>query len=345
MGNRSTVYNNITTEEKLAQVKKENIQLGEDFLDYLSSIDRAKTTIAAYRNDLNIFWIWCLDYNKNKFFVDLTKREIAKFQSHALSEWGWSPRRVRRVKSTISSLSNYIENILDDEYENYKPIVRKIESPVNNAVRDKTVLTKEQLKYLLDYLVEHEKIEQVCMLDMAINNGRRKSELPRMKMDYFTEENVIYGSLYKTPETIKTKGRGSNGKQLTIYTLKKDFQPYLDMWKKYREENGIESEWFMPRKENGVWVNEPVKTSTLDSWALSFSKILGVPFYWHSLRHHFVTALSESNIPDSVIQDLVGWTSADMCRLYCDTEADAKFGKYFGEDGIKEVKETKLSDL
>ena len=41
---RKTVYNNITSEEKLAKVNPENIQLENDFLEYLTSIDRAKTT-------------------------------------------------------------------------------------------------------------------------------------------------------------------------------------------------------------------------------------------------------------------------------------------------------------
>lgn len=35
----------------------------------------------------------------------------------------------------------------------------------------------------------------------------------------------MYGSLYKTPEKIKTKGRGSRGKLLTAYTLSKPFKP------------------------------------------------------------------------------------------------------------------------
>lgn len=60
----------------------------------------------------------------------------------------------------------------------------------------------------------------------------------------------------------------------------------------------------------------------------------------------FITKLSESNILDSVIQDIVGWDSADMCRLlYCDTSADAKLGKYFGEEGIKSVDVKSISDM
>lgn len=315
------------------------------FCEYLSSIDRAKSTIDSYKADLRVIWVLVLDLANNKFFVDLSKRDISKIQNHCLNVFGWSPARMRRVKSTMSSLSNYIEAMLDDEFEDYRPIVRKIENPPASAVREKTILEDEQLEDLLEYLVEKKKYDKACMLAMAMHNGRRKSELPRMKVSYFTDENIIYGSLYRSPETVTTKGRGSRGKQLTIYTLKNGFQKYLDLWLKYREEHNITSEWLIPKKENGVYVDEQVPITTMDSWADTFTRLLGVPFYWHSLRHYFTTKLSESNIPDSVIQDLIGWESADMCRLYCDTSVDAKFGKYFGEEGIKQVEEGTLSDI
>ena len=183
------------------------------------------------------------------------------------------------------------------------------------------------------------------MLSLAMNNGRRKSELLRLKVSFFTDENVIYGSLYKSPETIKTKGRGSRGKQLTIYTLKNGFQPYLDMWLKYREENGITSEWLIPHKKAGEWTNSQLPITTMDSWAETFSNILGVPFYWHSLRHYFTTECSRSGLPDDVIKSLVGWESNDMVAIYKDIDADEQFEKYFSEDGIKKVEAKSLSDM
>lgn len=343
---RSTVYNSITSPEKMKEVNEENIQLGEDFLEYLSSIARSKGTIAGYKNDLDIFWCWNLEHNKNKFFVDLTKRDVVKFQNHALNEWRWSPSRVRRVKAALSSLSNYVENMLDDEFQNYRPIIRKIESPVQTHVREKTVFTEDQLQHLLDQLVENGDYDKACMLSMAMNNGRRKSELPRMKTSYFDDSNLMLGgSLYQTPEKVKTKGRGILGKPLTIYTLAKPFQPYLKLWVDYRKENGIESEWLIPRKVGNVYVDEQVPITMMDSWAETFSRLSGVPFYWHSLRHYFTTKLSESNIPDSIIQELIGWESADMCRIYNDTSVDAKLSKYFGEEGIKQVESKTIQDL
>lgn len=342
---RKVQHNDITSPELLSKVNPDNVELGNDFLEYLVSIDRAKSTIEAYSYDLNIFWVYLLQHCNNKFFVDLSKREISKYQSHCLTVWKWSPSRMRRVKSTLSSLSNYVENILDDEYGNFKPIIRKIENPVNEKVLDKTVLSEEQLKYLLDTLVEKGQYDRACMVSLAMNSGRRKSELPRFKVSYFDDENIVYGSLYKTPEQIKTKGRGARGKLLTCYTLAKPFKPYFELWMKYRMENKIESIWLFPKKIKGEYVDEPIEVTTLDAWAQAFSKILGIDLYFHSFRHYFTTACSRSGLPDDIIQALIGWTSLDMVQLYKDLSPDEQFCKYFSEDGIKTVKSKELDEM
>ena len=343
---RSTVYNQITTKEKLAQVNPDNIALANDFIDYLKSVDRSKGTIYQYKSVLNVFWCWNLEFNKNKFFVDLTKREISKFQSYAMNTWNWSPKRIRTVKAIISSLSNYIENILDDEYDDYKPIVRKIESPSDVSVRTKTVFKAEELEGLLSTLVEQKQYLKACVLAVAMSSGRRKAELRRFKVSYFKPENLICdGALYKTPEKMITKGRGSRGKLLDIFILAKTFDPYLELWLQERERLGINTALLFPKCQGEEYVNEMLDISTLDSWAKSFSSMLGKPFYWHSLRHYFTTKLKSSGIPDSVIQDIIGWESADMVKIYDDTPREEQFEKYFGAEGIKKVEQTSLENL
>lgn len=345
---RKTVYNNITTPELLTQINEENTYLMKEFIDYLKSIDRAKTTIYQYEQDLNIFWVWNLQNNNNKEFIKITKREFAKFQNYAINEWQWSPKRTRRVKSVLSSLSNFIENILDEEeeYEGYRSVIKKIENPVNETVREKTVFEPEEIQNLLDYLVENEQYMKACVLALAYSSGRRKAELPRFKVSYFTDENVIFGSLYKTPEKVVTKGRGSKGKLLYLYVLKNQFDPYLKLWLEEREKLGITSEWLFPLKVGNEWDNDnQMNISTMDSWTDGFTKFLGKDFYWHSLRHLYTTSLSENNIPSNVIQEIVGWDSADMVNLYTDTSTDDLIGKYFNEDGIVQVEQSSLSDL
>lgn len=345
---RTTVYNKITSKEKLSKVNPENKQLEEDFLEYLKSIDRSEGTVKQYKADLHVFWCWNLENNGNKAFHKMSKREFSRFQNCGINEWGWSPKRTRRVKATLSSLSNFISNILDDEdeFKGFTPIVRKIESPANIAIREKTVFSEEELQEILDVLVKEESYMKACALALAMNNGRRKAELLRFKVSYFDDENLICeGALYKTPEMVRTKGRGSNGKPLYLYTLAKGFKQYFDLWMEERKELGIESEWLFPKRVNGRWVDEPAEPSLFDSWAHSFSDIIGRPFYFHAMRHHFTTKLLENHIPEAVVQSIIGWDSSDMLRIYDDREISDSFAQYFGAEGIKKTSSSSIGDL
>ena len=341
---RGTVYNNITSPELVKQISQENKDLMNDFLEYLQSIDRAATTIKVYRNNLEIFFVWNLQNNNNKSFVDLSKREIAKFQNYALNTLGWGSARMKNVKSALSSLSTYIEDILDDEYEDFRPIINKIKNPVSEPKREKTVLKDEEVDELLHTLVENKKYQMACAVALAAMSGARKSELLRFKVSYFDDENIMEGTgLYKTPEKIKTKGRGK-GKMLNKYTLK-DFKYYLDLWLEERKKKGIESEWIFVGKDG-----EQMKKSNLDSYANTISNMIGKPFYFHCMRHYLCTKLSKLNIPDAVIVEYYGWGGAnggglEMKSLYDDTEASDDFGKYFTSEGIKAGEQKGLGDL
>lgn len=328
---RTTVYNNITNENLISQINPKNTELMNDFLDYLVSIDRSKGSINGYKSDLLIFFCWNVTENENKYFIDLTKRELAKFQKHAISAWGWSSNRLARVKSAMSSMSNYIENILDDEIENYRSIVRKIESPVKQPVREKTIITDQEVDEILNKLVDDKKYQIACAFALAAFGGARKSELLRYKVSYFDDSNIMKdASLYRTPEAIQTKGRGSNGKMLYKYTLL-DFKKYYDLWMNERKDNNLLDNEFLFVKQNG----ETMSVSGLDSYAETISRYLGRPFYFHSLRHQLCSRLFRLGLPSDVIQEYFGWSSAEMLQIYNDNDASDSFGKFFTKDGIK----------
>ena len=322
---RTTVYNNITTPEKIAKINPQNVALLNDFLEYLKSVGRAETTIKNYKADLLVFFCWCEDELNNKYFVELTKREIARFQNHALNVWGWSSNRLRTVKAAISSLSNFIENILDDEIKDFKSIVRKIESPPKQTVRDKTVYSDEEIAELLDLLVKQGKYDRACFLALGAYSGRRKSELLRFRVSDFDDDKLVCGGALYRSAPIKTKGRG-DGKYIPCYVLAKKFKPYFDMWMEYRKAHGIESEWLFPQKNNP---SEQMRASTVDGWNEALTKLSGKDFYPHSLRHAYTTSLSKAGVPDNVIQAIVAWESADMVKLYNDTPEDEMISQYF----------------
>ena len=338
---RKTKMNSITSPNLLSQVNKENQALLRDFLDYLRAVQRSETTINGYENDIQIAWVWCLQNNDNKFFVDWTKRNVLAYQNWLLNSNENSPARIRRLKAALSSLSNYITSVLDDEYPTFRNIISKVENPVNQPVREKTVWEDEELDDLLEALTKKKDYEKACYLALAMYSGRRKSELCRFKVSDFADENLVCdGALWKS-SPIKTKGRGG-GKYIPCYTLAKKFRPYLEQWLNYRAEHGIESEWLFPNKSNP---EEYVKITTINSWSNTFSRIAGKPAYIHSLRHYFTTSLVRSGIPDNVITQIVGWESADMCKLYTDIDADEQIGMYFKNGDISVSEKKSLADM
>ena len=128
---RKTKMNSITTPELIKQIHPTNAELISDFMDYLKSLKRSQTTINVYRNDLEIAFVWGLKNNENKPFTEWKKRDIVRFQSYLVNENCNSPARVRRIKATLSSLSNYIETVLDDTYRGFRNIISKYRSSGN----------------------------------------------------------------------------------------------------------------------------------------------------------------------------------------------------------------------
>ena len=341
---RKTSYNLIVTDELWDKVDKENKQLLSDFIDYKRSSDKSPNTLYQYESILKVFFVWNLQNNNNKFFVDMKKREFIRFFNYMVTELKSSPNRIITVRATLSSLSNYIEDILDEEYEDFRNIVSKIETVAKEPIRKKTIMSQEDVDFCLEKLIKDEKYQIACYLALAVASGARKAELLRFKCDYFKDENIVFGCMYKTPEEIKTKGRGSRGKMLYKYTFVKQFKPYFDLWMNYRKENGIESEWlFVVKRENGY---EQAEIHNADRWAEIINRHMNSnSFYAHSCRHFFVTELKRKGLPNEVVQAIVGWQS-DLCNIYNDTPIEETFSMYFDEYGIKDdIKPTKLTDL
>ena len=319
----------------------------EMFLEYLKAEGKTQKTLKNYESDLRIFFTW-YEVNakfkgKPKGFEKIKVQDIIKLQAKLLED-GMSINRYSRLKSVVSSLSNYCECVLAEdedfeEYKNFRNVCNKVKKPVKEAIREKTVLQDVDIQNLLEQLVENKKYQQACALALAWASGRRKAELLEIKCHHIVEENLKWGSLYKT-DKIKCKG-----KMQEVYILKSKFKYYYDLWMKERKHLGVPDDIddIFIKKEDGIW--KKAKESQLNYYAEYFTKLLDTDFYWHSIRHNFTTTLLADGIPESIVQKIVGWQSADMVNLYNDADKDDVIGEYF-KDGEIVTKEKKgLSDL
>lgn len=312
---RKTKRMEAITEEEYLQCNSDNRELVDDFIEYCESIDRSPKTIIGYLSDLKIWMVWIKDNLKDKSFIDIQKRDIVKFQNWCIKQ-ELSPARIRRLRSTASSLGNYIENMCEDIAPNYRNVINKIPAPSLSPVREKTILTDEQIDKLLDDLVEMNKIQHACFVAVLAASGMRKSEVVQCDINWFVGDKVkIYEGMYVSPE-IRTKGKGSAGKKLSKYVIQDIADKYLDLWIKEREKLGIEHEALFVIKRNGKW--ERIKESTVDSWMELFTRLTGVDNYAHCYRHYSFTYLKRNSVPIDVIRDFAGHNDSSTTEIYID---------------------------
>ena len=322
---RTTIYNNNLTKD-WDNVSSENKNLVKDFIRYCKSNDKSAQTIHQYEEWLKVFFCWNYAENGDKFFVKLKKRDFVYY-------FGWcrdhemSSNRIAALKSVLSSLSSEIELLYEDEYPMFRNQLRGLEPIHISTVREKTVLSNEQIIDILNTLVEKGEYQTACYLALACSSGSRKAELIQMKPSFFTQEREVFnGYMYCTPE-IRAKGRGKKGKLIKKYVIKESFRPYFDKWMEYREQNGINSEYLFVTKKDGVII--PATISTANSFAAKISKMFNIDYYSHSSRHFFCTLLKRKKLPDDVITQIFSWSSSDMVAIYSDIPEEEILGEFF----------------
>ena len=317
---RKTFRKIITTPELISQINLENVSLAESFLKEKATRS-SSTTINSYRCDLNLFFVWNILNNNNKFFINIKKLEFANFFSFATDELQWGSARCNRLRSTLSSLSQFVERFMDDLYPDFKNIVLKtIQSVPKNERREKTILSNEQVESLLTHFKKTDS-QVACWLALAAFSGSRFSELLRFTTDILDENHTAFGDLFlETLKPLITKGRGRDGKLLYKYILRERFLPYYRQWLTDREkilkEKKLEHTSLFIKNDGLSATN-----GTVRSWIVLIEKFLKIPCYPHMFRHFLVTEFSRKNIPPMLIKELVGWSGLEMVSLYNDLSA------------------------
>jgi site-specific recombinase XerD len=278
-------------------------------------------TIENYQSDLNIYFTYNLLNNDNKSFIKTKKIELSDFFDFGLMELRWSGNRYSRVRSLMSSFSDFIVDYLDEDHPDFKNLVNKAVPKVPKIpVRKKTVLFPEQVYKLRNDLIERGKLQQAVYLMLLAASGARISESLRITIDMIDENHTAFGDLFlETTDEIKTKGHGKNGTMMSRFIIKDVFLPLYKKWLPIREEimkknNKTHNSMFI--KSNG----EPVKETTIRSWISKWEGILGLDLYAHAFRHFMVSDLTRKGCSSDFIVAVLKWRSAEMYHIYNDVE-------------------------
>ena len=149
-------------------------------------------------------------------------------------------------KSIVSSLCNYIENIIsedDDNYKNFRNFTRGLPPIPKNRVYDKIKVTKEEYDMMMNVLENDENWLGMAWLATAFRTGARRSEIIQFKTEILNYE-VPEDLDYVMSHTVRGKGASQDGKKLE-YMIPLDVLPY---WQKWIESRGYESEYIFTTK-------------------------------------------------------------------------------------------------
>lgn len=329
---RTTFKKTITSPELIEQINPQNQKLVDRFLKNFRT-KRSSKSADSYESNYNIFFCWNLLYNNNKSFIDIKKLEMMDFFDFAVTELKWSPNRYAQVWSSLSVFSDFIENVLDELYPNFRNIVKKIDKPCKEPVRKKSIFTQNELDDLMNWLDEKELWQEKCLLSLMMSSGSRISELNRFNVDIIDLNNTAFDGLFlETTEEMQVKGRGVSGKKILRYIIKDMFVPHYLKWLPIREEimkaNNQEHNCLFIKRDG-----TPAQVTTLRSWMEKWDEFLNKPFYAHSLRHYWCTTCISMGLDKALVQELQNWQSDSMIRIYDD--ATAKDKKWKGLDSFK----------
>ena len=107
---RNTFRKIITSPELIEKINPVNKKLVERYLKNFNT-KRSDASVEVYRSNYNIFFCWNEIYNDNISFIDIKKSQMLDFFDFCVSELKWSPNRYSQMWSSLSSLSNFIDDM------------------------------------------------------------------------------------------------------------------------------------------------------------------------------------------------------------------------------------------
>lgn len=267
--------NNLYSNEVYEKVNKESKLVLEDYILELKAKGRAVTTIEQYVFDIRMYLCYIYENANNKSILELKKRDFRNFFL-MLQETGKSSARINRVQS---SLRNLLEFVVDDEdeYEDYyQNPMKKIKSIEKNPTREIVFLEDKEIDYLLNYLIEHNKIQKALYVSLSYDSAGRRNEIIQVEKYSFLDDEKS-----TTNEVV-----GKRSKKFTLMYSNRT-KEIAKKWLEERGEDDIDSLWVS--YYNGE--ARPLRYETLYAWAISFRSILeseydkDLPLNPHSFRH------------------------------------------------------------
>ena len=285
------------TDEMWSEVLEFNRNMAEEYLE--NQTELAIKTKIAYRSGLRIFFYWVKENLNNKSFLDIKKKEFARYLNQ-ITNRGLSDSGIKFKKSSVSSFCNYIMMMYEDEYPTFRNFTVGLKVVKTGNVYPKEPLTPDEYIMLCEELEKREEWQKLAYLVFTYSTGCRRAEsrqLLKEVVDYPAKERKIKivdedgnekEAISKSYQThiIRCKGSSVVGKPRKL-KFGEDAMQWMKKWLEVRGDDDCPFMFVIKQKDG---TTRQVGEDTFNGWCQGlFTKIVGRRVHPHLFRESRAT--------------------------------------------------------
>lgn len=289
------------TDEMWLEVNDEYRELVEEFI---SVQNHSPQTKKQYISSLRQFGWYVKSSMNNKALHKISKRDFLRYISYLRDNRKMSSSGLGMKKAAVSSLCNYIENVIVgeedyDQFKQFRNFTRGLPAIPKNTVYEKVKVTLEEYKEMMKVLEEDENYLGMAWLATAFNVGARRSEIVQFKSEILNYE-IAENASFVYSHNVRLKGSGEDGK-IEPYMINLEALEYMKL---LVEKRGYDHEYVFTTKYNGEI--QQMSPAWADYFcANTLSDILGRRINPHLFKASCITHLLESGVKLELVSKFV----------------------------------------
>ncbi|MEW5569591.1 tyrosine-type recombinase/integrase [Rossellomorea marisflavi] len=289
------------TDEMWLEVNDEYRELVEEFI---SVQNHSPQTKKQYISSLRQFGWYVKSSMNNKALHKISKRDFLRYISYLRDNRKMSSSGLGMKKAAVSSLCNYIENVIVgeedyDQFKQFRNFTRGLPAIPKNTVYEKVKVTLEEYKEMMKVLEEDENYLGMAWLATAFNVGARRSEIVQFKSEILNYE-IAENASFVYSHNVRLKGSGEDGK-IEPYMINLEALEYMKL---LVEKRGYDHEYIFTTKYNGEI--QQMSPAWADYFcANTLSDILGRRINPHLFKASCITHLLESGVKLELVSKFV----------------------------------------
>ncbi len=247
---------------------------------------------------------------------EITNEDISKFQRKRRAD-GAAGREINMETGVLRMIlrKNRLWHLLEPDFH-----------PMQENEEVGRALTMEEVEKILVAAIASRSRSLFPALMVFLHTGVRAAEGKiKWKQIDFEKRTIAVG---------KSKTKGGSGR---VVPLNDEAYEILLEWRS-RFDNPKPNHYVFPSERYGlkgqdgrvsgaVAVYEIDRTKPMGSWKSAWTTCRNTAGVWcrlHDLRHTFISALAEADVPEATMKSIAGWMSAKMLERYSHTRNQAK---------------------